>query len=462
MKRIILSLIVMIAVAANAQKATLVGKVAKMQPTDTLLVFAPMVNNESYDTLMADKKGRFTSSYDIHEYGEAYLSVKHGNSEPETLCCMLLQPGKTVNVDVTMLPSVSVKFSGEDAAMSEYANQYFHVINSTALQADSIVVKCTSYDAAKEYIEAEVGKMEATVNKIGNKEFVAMAKNTLNDLRDNTIWEYVVAGEKAGVTMKNDKGFQKLVNAIDVNDTLKAFDIYRYLDWYYAAHPGLYTPMSAAGAKIKYLAEYTSNQDVRNKVANIYIANIVFLASWGMDTASEEHKDMYEQYLKVSTDTTYVSFIKQNLEKMQKMAPGEEAIDFVLNDANGTELHFTDLLGKGNVTYIDFWATWCGPCKREIPFLAKLAEEYKGKNLRVVSISIDARRKDWIAKINEDKPEWEQYIVPDIQNCPGLSGYNINSIPRFMLFDKNGKLFKSSAPRPSDVEIKVLLDNLGV
>ena len=80
--------------------------------------------------------------------------------------------------------------------------------------------------------------------------------------------------------------------------------------------------------------------------------------------------------------------------------------------------------------------------------------------VRIISISIDAQRNQWLNKLEQDNPQWEQYIVPDLQNCPGLTGYNINSIPRFMLFDANGKLFKSTAPRPSSVETRTLIESL--
>ena len=65
-----------------------------------------------------------------------------------------------------------------------------------------------------------------------------------------------------------------------------------------------------------------------------------------------------------------------------------------------------------------------------------------------------------INKLEADNPQWEQYIIPDLENCAGLTGYNIQSIPRFMLFDAQGRLYKSAAPRPSSVETRALIDSL--
>ncbi|MCR5313737.1 MAG: TlpA family protein disulfide reductase [Bacteroidaceae bacterium] len=448
---------------AMAQTSTVIGKIAKHQTTDTLLVYIEGHEKcqNGYDTIHIDKKGRFTMSYDIKEMTEALVFIKSGNNnEPSAAFCVLLQPNKTLNADIKMKP-FRIKYTGDEAEKSTYANMYYKAFsNSNDFTPDSMAARFATFTDTKKFVDSELAKMETVVKTIADKEFAKQAQAAIDDQRDAALVGYGISREKLGKTMLNDNDFMSFIDNIDRNDTLQAMKIYNYLEWYYAAHPALYTPMQADGAKIKYLAEYTQNQDVRNKVANIYIFNLIFLANWGLDTSSEEYKDLYEQYLKVSTDTTYLLFVKENLKSMEAKIQGQDAIDFKIADADGKELQFTNILGNGKVTYIDFWATWCGPCKREIPFLAKLAEEYEGKNIRVVSISIDADKKAWVKKINEDKPKWEQYIIPDLENCPGLSGYSINSIPRFMLFDSKGKLFKSTAPRPSDPETKVLIDNL--
>lgn len=467
MNKIALSFLSMVmltlSVPTMAQKSTLNGKIAKYQTTDTLLVYIQGHEKfaNGYDTLNIDKKGRFTMSYDIKEMCEALVFVKSGdNPEPTSAFCVLLQPDKTLNADIRLKP-FQVKFTGDEAEKATYANMYYQSFSSSSdFVPDSMALKYSSFAEAKTYVNTEIGKMEAVVKAIKDNDFVTQAQAAMEDQRSAALVGYGISREKIGKTMVNDEEYVSFISDIDKNDTLQTMKIFNYLEWYYAAHPSLYTPMQAEGAKIKYLAEYTQNQEVRNKVANLYIFNIIFLSSWGLDPASEEYKDLYEQFLKVSTDTTYFAFAKDNLKKMAAQAPGQDAIEFTIADADGKEIQFTSLLGNGKVTYIDFWATWCGPCKREIPHLAKLAEAYEGKNIRVVSISIDANKEAWLAKLEEDNPKWEQYIVPDIQNCPGMTGYGINSIPRFMLFDADGKLFKGSAPRPSDSETKVLIDSI--
>lgn len=133
------------------------------------------------------------------------------------------------------------------------------------------------------------------------------------------------------------------------------------------------------------------------------------------------------------------------------------AKDFSFEDAQGQQHRLSDLRGK--VVYIDVWATWCGPCKREIPYLAKRVEEYKGNDKVVfISISVDENREDWLKMIGNDKPQWAQYHVNEDQNEALTDAYGINAIPRFMVIKADGTIGDSDAFRPSDDDFYKKLD----
>ena len=92
-----------------------------------------------------------------------------------------------------------------------------------------------------------------------------------------------------------------------------------------------------------------------------------------------------------------------------KLKKGSVAADFTMTDKNGKVVSLKDLRGKA--VYIDCWATWCGPCCMEIPYMERLYEHYKNnKDIELISISLDTNKNKWLNKLKEDKPKWHQFI----------------------------------------------------
>ena len=118
---------------------------------------------------------------------------------------------------------------------------------------------------------------------------------------------------------------------------------------------------------------------------------------------------------------------------------GEKFRDFTINDGNadGTKVSLSDYVGRGKVVLVDFWASWCGWCRRETPNLKAVYEKYKDKNFTVLGLAIQDKKEATLKAINEDKPTW-----PQIFNCDDIPTklYGINGIPQIMLFDADGNL----------------------
>jgi thiol-disulfide isomerase/thioredoxin len=117
---------------------------------------------------------------------------------------------------------------------------------------------------------------------------------------------------------------------------------------------------------------------------------------------------------------------------------------------------------KGKYIYVDVWATWCGPCRAEIPHLKKTEEAYHGKNIEFVSMSIDAQKDhDKWKKFVDDKQLGGVQIMADKDwNSDFVKAYEIQGIPRFILIGPDGKIVNADAPRPSSPELAQLLDTL--
>lgn len=151
---------------------------------------------------------------------------------------------------------------------------------------------------------------------------------------------------------------------------------------------------------------------------------------------------------------------------LPKGAPSPVFEDY--ENYKGGKTSLADL--KGKYTYIDVWATWCGPCKAEIPALKELEKDYHGKNIQFLSMSIDDDRshrgswelanKNWKAMVADKELGGIQLFAPKGWKSKFITDYKINGIPRFILIDPNGNVVDASAPRPSDPAIRNIFDAL--
>lgn len=165
----------------------------------------------------------------------------------------------------------------------------------------------------------------------------------------------------------------------------------------------------------------------------------------------QEYAGKYEQFLDVSQKAR-LDAVGSRLYQTRKGLP---AADFTYPDAAGKQISLSDF--KGKVVVVDVWATWCGPCRKELPYLKNLEKELKDEEVVFIGVSLD-----------EDKnlEKWKKFIVdeqlPGVQLFAGgwskiAKDYKITGIPRFMVFDKQGCIVEVNAPRPSDPALKKLL-----
>jgi len=117
---------------------------------------------------------------------------------------------------------------------------------------------------------------------------------------------------------------------------------------------------------------------------------------------------------------------------------------------------------RGKYVYIDVWATWCAPCRQQIPALKKIEESYKDKNIYFVSLSIDKQtdKIKWLKMIREMKLGGIQLLAENDWNSKFVKDYQITGIPRFILIDPEGNIVDANAPRPTDPRLIALFNSL--
>ncbi len=138
---------------------------------------------------------------------------------------------------------------------------------------------------------------------------------------------------------------------------------------------------------------------------------------------------------------------------------GQAAPTFKYKDINDQMYDLQNFRGK--YVYIDIWATWCGPCKKEIPYLEALQEKYKNSDKIVfTSISIDQDESAWRKMVTEDQLKGVQLFADNAWQSSIVRDYKIAGIPRFLLIGPEGEIISANAPRPSSEKIKAKLEHL--
>jgi len=147
-------------------------------------------------------------------------------------------------------------------------------------------------------------------------------------------------------------------------------------------------------------------------------------------------------------------------EKVLHKSVGQKGLDFTYKDINDKPVSFSDF--KGKFVYIDLWATWCGPCKAEIPHMKKIEEDYHGKNIVFVSLSLDKAKdaQKWKDYVTKEQLKGIQLMADKDFGSDVAKNYDVNAIPRFLLFDTKGNIINADALRPSNPELRAQLDKL--
>ncbi|MDL2223417.1 TlpA family protein disulfide reductase, partial [Bacteroidales bacterium OttesenSCG-928-M11] len=128
------------------------------------------------------------------------------------------------------------------------------------------------------------------------------------------------------------------------------------------------------------------------------------------------------------------------IEIEKKTAKGSPFIEISGLDLNGKEVYLSEYVGKGKIVYLDFWASWCGPCRRSMPGLVEIYEKYKDKDFEIVGVSLDNNKDSWEKATKEDRITWPQFSNLEGWQEPAAQAYGVNFVPFTILFDKEGHI----------------------
>tara|TARA_Y100000588_G_scaffold394594_1_gene515919 strand:- start:2613 stop:3776 length:1164 start_codon:yes stop_codon:yes gene_type:complete len=210
---------------------------------------------------------------------------------------------------------------------------------------------------------------------------------------------------------------------------------------------------------------------VENNNDSYFSLNLIQLESSRPTFDVVKYKEIFESFPANLKESKRGQIVKQRLDELYKeyekiahLDVGKIAPNFESKTPEGETVSLNDL--KGKVTIIDFWAAWCGPCRRENPNVVKVYEQYHDKGLEIIGVSLDGApnqkdpKKAWLDAIEKDGLEWNHLSSLMYFNDPVAKQYNIKSIPATYILDQEGKIVaKNLRGAALELKIKELLGN---
>ena len=372
--------------------------------------------------------------------------------------CHYPRVDQMMNVYLERGDRASVSFSGKDfkgtfafEGEMEPAVKYLNTVVLTALPDEDYALPFDEYVKKLEKKEAEAVKLlEASgVSKAGN--FEEIEKGRIRYSYATQLLMYPL-GHRFMVQDMNYQPDQKYYDVLDsyvvADDLLADLDQYRefiaeaahVLD---ADNRDETDAYPRAVAQMRFIAdrfEAGKTRDVLlHRLANAYVTRF----------GIEDIQDMENIYRTYVQDPVLVAKYDAAREKWNLASVGKPSPDFKGVDVNGKEYTLADFRGK--YVYIDVWATWCGPCRQEIPYLKKLDEDYKDAQIVFLSLSVDQDKAKWEKMVKEQSMSGVQLHIG--QNSSFQQAYKIEGIPHFILLDREGRIIDKKMTRPSKDEV---------
>ncbi|HVI47569.1 MAG TPA: TlpA disulfide reductase family protein [Chitinophaga sp.] len=209
----------------------------------------------------------------------------------------------------------------------------------------------------------------------------------------------------------------------------------------------LETAYDALDAEEKKIEREFLLQNTSSPIA-MYVLNQVA----GYDIKPNEILPLYKKLSKAARNSPSGKDLGKRLESAKKTAVGESALEFSQADSSGANISLASFRGK--YVLVDFWASWCGPCRAENPNVVKAYDKFKSKGFEILGVSLDDKKEKWLAAITADKLTWTH--VSDLKGWKNTVAelYGVRAIPQNVLIDPKGKIIAKNL-RGEELEKKL-------
>ena len=178
---------------------------------------------------------------------------------------------------------------------------------------------------------------------------------------------------------------------------------------------------------------------IKQNINNLTSAKL--LVDFRYELNEEQQNDIVASASEEFKNVPGVQKLIDHLEVLKKVTVGQKFTDFEMADIKGKTHKLSEFVGNGkNIVLLDFWASWCPPCRRDMPNLVDTYKEFKGKGFEIVGISLDSKKEAWEKGIKDLNITWTQLSDLKGWKNDGAALYGVNSIPHTILIDKDGTI----------------------
>lgn len=203
----------------------------------------------------------------------------------------------------------------------------------------------------------------------------------------------------------------------------------------------------------------TQTQELYKTFINNNLENVVGYTMFVRNCSSlftlEEQEAIIAKLPAAYANSEEIQGIKETIELDKKTAVGQKFTDFTMKTPEGKDLSLSEIVAKNKVTLVDFWASWCGPCRAEMPNVVAAYKTFKSKGLEILGVSLDDNKDKWTKAIKDLNITWPQMSDLKGWECEGAKLYNVRGIPSTLLIGQDGTILAK------DLRGKELEDKLG-
>ncbi|ETN96434.1 Thiol-disulfide isomerase or thioredoxin [Zhouia amylolytica] len=448
MKKILFSAVIASAII-SCQKEQKVDYTLIQGKIDNATAKEVVIKGNDFSKAIALKEdGTFADTLRVNS---GYYSLAEGR-ESTTI---YLEPGYNINVTLdTKEFDETITYTGNGAENSNFLASKFLIEEKEAIAPQELYK--LEEEAFKAKIQEDKDKIAKSLGEAQNldEDFVALETKNINYDYLSKLATYTNAHRY--LTKNNDfvpsEGFEAELAELDFNNEADYNN--------FAGYQNLVK--SHYNEKIATLDSTTTIADVLTSIEAKSIKNdLAQMLSYRISPSNENSEELYLAIMDASSNEEFKQKLEKKYTTIQKLAKGNPSPSFDgYENYKGGTTSLEDL--KGKYVYVDVWATWCGPCKREIPFLKEVEKEYHGKDIEFVSISVDkaADKEKWKQMVADKELKGVQLFADKDWSSDFVKNYAITGIPRFILIDPDGNIISADAPRPSNPKLKETLNTL--